>query len=181
MQSWEAATAKGAAVMLQADGRPVIGPGMGAHSHIRFTPSMYRPSSGPGQAPDEVLFHELVHASREMRGVFFRMPANKGYIDLEEYIAIILCNIYLSEKRQEVFVGTHDGSAILRGADADNFLHNVQRVDLPPTMVIQNFKDSQPKFYRALVDVPPARAKYNWIRQYDEEARKILNQNPRPG
>lgn len=179
MESWKAATARGSAVVIQSDGTPLMGAGSGAHSQIRFTPSMYHARSGPGQAPDEVLFHELVHASREMKGVFFRMPVNKGYLDLEEYLAIILCNVYLSEKRQQVFVGTHDGRAILRGADADNFLHNAQRVDIPPTMVIQNFKDSQPKFYRAIVNVPPARAKYNWVRQYEEEARKIANRLPR--
>ena len=178
---WIAATAKGAAGWLDGAGRPVIGSGAGTHAEIRYTPRMYHPSDGPGQAPDEVLFHELVHASREMKGVFFRMPAGNGYEDLEEYIAIILCNIYLSEKRQEVFVGNHNGTMILRGTDADNFLYNSQNVDTRSTMVIQNFKDSQPEFYRDVVKVPPARAKYNWIRQYDEEATRLWNQFHKSG
>jgi hypothetical protein len=112
-----------------------------------------------------------------MAGVFFRMPAGNGYDDLEEYIAIILSNIYLSEKREEVFVGNHKGTMILRGADADNFLSNSQHVDTRPTMVIQNFKDSQPGFYQDVVKVP---AKYNWVRQYDDEAKRLWKQFHRP-
>jgi Effector protein len=185
---WIAATAKGAAGWLDAGGRPVIGTGTGTGSEVRYTPGMLHPIDGdPAWAPDEVLFHELVHASREMRGVFFRMPVNKGYDDLEEYIAIILCNIYLSEKGQETFRGNHrsrtfspDYFMSLRGADANNFLTNSQRVDTRPTMVIQNFKDSQPEFYRDVVNLPPGRPKYNWVKQYDQEATKLVNQVRKP-
>jgi hypothetical protein len=173
---WIAATTRGATAWLDNAGRPVIGTGAGTSCEVRYTPSMYHASDGPGEAPDEVLFHELVHASRNMKGVSFRMPVNKGYDNLNEYIAIILCNIYLSEKLQEVFVGTHRGSAILRGAEAANFLYNSQNVDVRPTMAIQNFKDSQPEFYRDVANLPPGRPKYNWVQQYDREARKIANQ-----
>jgi hypothetical protein len=177
---WIAATAKGTAAWLDGAGRPVIGSGAGTNAEIRYTPRMYHSSAGPERTPDRILFHEFVHASRLMKGVFFRMPAGNGYDDLEEYIAIILSNIYLSEKRQEVFVGNHKGTMILRGADADNFLSNSQHVDTRPTMVIQNFKDSQPEFYRDVVNVPPDRAKYNWVRQYDEEATRLWNQFHKP-
>jgi len=89
-----------------------------------------------------------------------QMPVNKGYDNIEEYLAVVLSNIYLSDKGQDVFRGNH-GSAMLRGADADNFLHNSQNVDVRPTMFIQNFKDCQPAFYQALVDLPAWRPKYN--------------------
>jgi hypothetical protein len=178
---WIAATEKGAAGWLDNAGKPVIGTGAGTSSEVRYTPSMYRASQGPGRAPDEILFHELVHASREMRGVFFRMPVNEGYDDLEEYIAIILCNIYLSEKLQDKFVANHKGARPLRGADADNFLYNSQHVDVRPTMVIQKFKDSQQEFYWDVANLPPDRPKYNWVRQYDQEARKLAIQFRKPG
>ncbi len=180
---WIAATAKGAPGFVDdGAGRPVIGTGGGTNSQVRYTPSLYHASDGPGRAPDEVLFHELVHASRIMRGAFFPMPVNERYDQLEDYLAIILTNIYLSEKGQDVFRGAHRGG-ILRGADADNFLHNSQRVDVPPTMVIQKFKDTQPEFYWDVVDVnrlarrPP---NYNWVRQYDQEAQKLANQSRKP-
>jgi Effector protein len=190
--TWRAAIAKGTPVPLgtaaggvarNVFGLPVPGYGDGTNALIWFTPDMYDPKHRPrkpGYRPDEVLVHELVHASRIMRGVMNFMPVNKGYDDLEEYIATILANIYLSEKGQTVFAGNHGTSVILRGAAADNFLHNSQNVDVPPTMVIQNFKDYQPDFYRALANLPAWRPKYNWVRQYDQESRALAAQNKKP-
>jgi hypothetical protein len=186
-KTWQAATAKGAP-MPDSDGGPkrddagklVLGTGEGSNALIWYTPGMYsdkRRPSGPGHQPDEVLFHELVHASRQMRGVMNEMPVNKGYDDLEEYLAEVLSNIYLSDKGQTVFSGNHGGSVILKGPDADNFLHNSQNVDVRPTMLIQNLKDYQLSFYQALVKLPDWRPKYNWVRQYDREWRALAAQN----
>jgi Effector protein len=161
-------------------GRPIFGTGRGTNSVIWYTPGMFteeRRPSGPGWQPDEVLFHELVHATRDMRGVMNDMPVNKGYDNLEEYLAEVLTNIYLSDKGQTVFSGNHGGSVILRGADADNFLHNSQKVDVPPTMLIQNLKDYQLSFYQGLVGLPAWRPKYNWVKQYDQEWRALAARN----
>jgi hypothetical protein len=148
---------------------PEAGTGAETSSEIRYTPSMYHASDGPGEAPDEFLFHELVHASRDMRGVAYNGPVNRNYDNLDEYIAIILQNIYLSEKGQVVFRGSHRRGRVhlLRGADADRFLLNPQHVSMSPARVIQNFKDTQPEFYRDVVNLPPGRPKYNWVKEFD--------------
>jgi hypothetical protein len=44
-------------------------------------------------------------------------------------------------------------------------------------MLIQNFKDYQPSYYQALVDLPVWRPKYNWVKQYDQEWRAFAAQN----
>jgi hypothetical protein len=190
IEQWKAATARGAPmadgkgwVIRDDSGRPMVGNGDGANSLIWYTPGMWdgkRRPTGPAHQPDEVLYHELVHASREMRGVRTDFLVNKGYDNLEEYLAVVLTNIYLSEKGQTVFAGNHGGSVTLQGEDADNFLHNAQNVDVRPTMLIQNLKDYQPEFYRALASLPPWRPKYNWVRQYDEESRALERQNRNP-
>ena len=51
--------------------------------------------------PDEVLFHELVHAARYLGGDFKKTPIPKmpEYDNEEEYFAVLITNIYISEKR----------------------------------------------------------------------------------
>ena len=128
----------------------------------------------PGNAPDEVLYHELVHASRLVNGVYDRVPVNQKYDDEEEYLAIVLTNIYMSEKGQWRFVGDHkDG--ILEGRDAIGFLNNAQHVDMPPIRLIENFRNSQRMFYEKLAHLPPYRPKYNWVRQYDLDRPRYLH------
>jgi hypothetical protein len=55
-----------------------------------------------------------------------QMPVNKGYDNIEEYLAVVLTNIYMSDKGQDVFRANHVSGTTMRGADADNFLHNSQ-------------------------------------------------------
>jgi len=60
-------------------------------------------------------------------------------------------------------------TAVLHDGDADWFLRNVQRVNLSPRKLIENFKWSEPTFYNAFARLPPNRPKFNPVRQYDEE------------
>lgn len=54
--------------------------------------------SFPGWGPDEVLFHEMVHAARMVGGDIDQVPLGGGYDDEEEYFGILVTNIYESEK-----------------------------------------------------------------------------------
>jgi Effector protein len=158
-----------------------VGEGGGSDSTIEFTPGMYTGSimAREAKAPDEVLFHELVHASRQMRGVEDSIPVNAGYADQEEYLAVVLTNIYLSEKGQWRFRASHGhwgddevpkgANALLQGGDADWFIRNVQHVNLSPRQLMENFKRSQPRFFDALAHLPPERPKFNPVRQYFKE------------
>ena len=58
--------------------------------------------------PDDTLVHELLHSLREMRGQLNLVPTRTtGYENQEEYFAILLQNIYASEKGLTIFRGNH--------------------------------------------------------------------------
>ena len=62
---------------------------------------------GPGDAPDDTLFHELAHATRMMHGRMTHLPivGRGGYGNIEEYFATVITNIYLSDKGQTALRG----------------------------------------------------------------------------
>ncbi len=72
------------------------GTGKGSDVKIEHSPSRYM-----ARLPDEGLFHELVHGLREMEGAFHAIPTTKGHVDWkdeEEWLAILLTNVYTSAK-----------------------------------------------------------------------------------
>jgi hypothetical protein len=87
--------------------------GKGANTIVVFRPERWAggtkyPSGfeGPGSAADEILIHELVHASRYVRGVAnpcFGAPS--GWDDYEEFIAITMCNVFSSQTRRKLRFG----------------------------------------------------------------------------
>jgi hypothetical protein len=148
----------------------------GSDSAISFTPYMWNRDgtpgtsgySGPGSKADEVLFHELVHATRDMRGVDSKTKVNQGYHNEEEYIAVVLTNIYLAEKNQRDLRANHDGHATLpRPRD---FLKNPQHVDMSPVTLLQNFERAQGDFYLALANIPEGKAWWNPVRELDHSS-----------
>jgi hypothetical protein len=84
--------------------------GSGADVLIPFDPDQSVPGcmDAPGAKPrigdddDMVLLHELVHALREMDGALNPIPFNKTpcqlYLDEEEFYAILVQNVYISER-----------------------------------------------------------------------------------
>ncbi|OAI54568.1 hypothetical protein AYO44_03220 [Planctomycetaceae bacterium SCGC AG-212-F19] len=79
-----------------------LGTGVGADAFIFFRRQDWDGSDGPATLPDEVLFHEMVHALRIMGGKScYRLPVGlRQYQTEEEFFAILLANIYISEKAQ---------------------------------------------------------------------------------
>jgi Effector protein len=154
-----------------------IDPATGKNIHgddvfVEFSPDAFtrggasRPA-GPGMDPDDVLFHELVHATRQLAGVVYFMPVNQNYDNEEEYLAIVLSNIYIRNKRRDnPLRGDHD-SGILR--DPDHFLDNVQRVDLEPRMLLERFRLHQALFFKDLADIDFSITSFNPVKQYDDE------------
>jgi hypothetical protein len=78
----------------------------------------------PGMLRDEVLLHELVHSGRLLDGfaqVSHKLAPNPddvapyanadsaAYENIEEFMTILVSNIYLSEKGQKVFRASHGG------------------------------------------------------------------------
>jgi hypothetical protein len=84
---------------------PTMGTGKGTDVKMHFSPDTWKhaPCAGTyiGTKPDEVLLHEMVHALREMQGLFNPWPTTgtiAGYKDEEEFLAVVIANVYLSAK-----------------------------------------------------------------------------------
>jgi hypothetical protein len=73
----------------------------GANSFIRQEAATVNPTKfgGVGMEPADVLFHELVHAVRRLKGVTDRTPTvTTDYVSLEEFTAVLVTNIVISER-----------------------------------------------------------------------------------
>ncbi|WP_163153136.1 M91 family zinc metallopeptidase [Bradyrhizobium uaiense] len=170
----------------------VVGKGGGANCDVLFSPEKAEllrkkfkkahHGHAPAMATDEVLYHELVHASRMIAGVMNFAPADHWYQDSEEYLAVILTNIYVSDKGGpplfRAFYGPTEGP--YKGKDpapddalweAAVFLDNPQNTSPSPVQIIERFRLSQPDLYWRLAHLPPMGGlvrKYNWIYWYDQ-------------
>jgi hypothetical protein len=145
------------------------GLGKGLDAAVEFSPEMFGPGSemtGPGSERDEVLFHEMVHASRMMRGRMFALPVSQGYTNEEEYISVVLTNVYMSEKGQRTFRANHEfpSKTLLH---PEKFLDNVQGVDMAPLVLIERFRLNTPDFYRAFAAIEATSAPFNPIRDFE--------------
>jgi len=92
------------AVLLDGKGNQWTGTGEGSEADISFTPRNWTRYCGQqkkghkcGAHSDEVLFHEMIHATRELRGVFNPVPLGYFYDTEEEFFAILIANLYASE------------------------------------------------------------------------------------
>jgi hypothetical protein len=81
-----------------------VGTGKGSDATVFFTP-IDGPSAAPGtkglcgEANDDLLLHELIHAIRIMQGKDNPVPTDdKHYDNQEEWLAILVTNVYMSEK-----------------------------------------------------------------------------------
>lgn len=142
------------------DGKPFCyashGHGGGSDVQIFFTARRHR-----GREPaDEVLLHELMHATRKVRGVLYRMPMHGSYGNQEEFLAVLAANMYRSEKRKEPF--DYHGGAINPATFLD---------DTASRAVLAGLRADQPAFFAALARVEVA---FNPIRQVDVEYRALM-------
>ena len=82
------------------------GTGLGSDTKVWFSPDILEKAPcagrGPGSASDEALLHELVHALRHMQGLLNPHPTEDGmigYLNEEEFLAIVATNVYISASR----------------------------------------------------------------------------------
>ena len=148
-------SADGALVCLQ--GAPK---GAGSSVDIYFAASRATGNDGP----DDALLHELVHASRKVKGIVHRIPVNGGYKNLEEFLANLITNIYKSERRQRLY--DYEGAPINHGAYLD-------KPPLIPTArsLLEHFHRRQGTLFAALAAIGPTVAAFNPVRQLDAESR----------
>jgi hypothetical protein len=143
------------------------GTGAGANAIIFFSAGTFTDTVYTGvstnEPADEVLFHELAHATRTIRGIETHIPVEgrPNFGNIEEYFATVITNIYTSEKgKDDRLRGVYapgkanppkDWSVM---QDPDSFYDNVDKVSIPPDDMMDMFKRTQPHFYQALAHLP---------------------------
>ncbi len=101
-----------------------LGTGTGSTATVRFTAQDHLGGTLPGDPPDEVLLHEMVHGLRDMRGqgrctatpssVILPKPYQSAYDNFEEFAAILVTNVYRSECKRPGLRKDHSGNQALR-------------------------------------------------------------------
>jgi len=130
--NWSNATPKGQTVLIcggpnqgQQNGT-LVGDGTGSDVVVSFSPAMWVPgdvkaafgaanASGPGVGKDEILLHEMIHGMRQMGGTArcALVPDNPGMDTVEEFMAIVISNVYRSEMNLPGLRADHWGFAPL--------------------------------------------------------------------
>jgi hypothetical protein len=87
-------------------GDTVTGLGGGTDGMVLFDPATIR-RYFTGAAPDDALFHELIHAKHAMEGRVQHSPTHDAYDTQEEFIAVLATDIFLSDKGAFVLRGSH--------------------------------------------------------------------------
>jgi hypothetical protein len=176
------------------------GTGKGANIVVFFSAQTWKDKSvkrGPGHLPDEVLYHELVHASRQIHGKMTRQPMaeGKGFPNIEEYFATVITNIYMSDKLETRLRGYYDHDFLRQEyrhwkmsgediaiifdplpvdwnlmKDPDAFYDNPDNLSISPRQLMDIFRLKQPSFYRALAHLPQGRPLFNPARRHFDEA-----------
>jgi hypothetical protein len=96
------------------------GTSKGSSVHIPYSPSEWSPLGAlgkMGEARDDVLVHELFHALRVMQAKFNPVPTEDSHQDNEEeWLAILITNIYMAEKGDYPLRANHHGASPLAEA-----------------------------------------------------------------
>ena len=137
-----------------------VASGDGGRAQIFYTTSR---ATGADSA-DEVLLHELVHAGRQMRGVFHKFAMTGGYKNQEEFVAELVENIYRSEKGRRP---TLYGGALMTNPGA--FLDS--GISPPPRTVIAGLRSDEPVLFAALAQIETP---FNPVRQVDLENKAYI-------
>ena len=107
---------------------------------------------------DEVLLHELVHALRMVSGVEYGRSVTGGYGNQEEFLAVLVTNMYRSNKGLPLF------DYALNPIQASTFLDT--NITPTPRELIRSLRDKQPSLFAALKSV---QAPFSPVRQYFDE------------
>ena len=177
--------AKGAPIPNLYGGRET-GTGAGASVVIYYsvgtwTDALYTDVSvgGAGFQPDEVLFHELVHATRIIRGkkTSVTVEGRPNFGNIEEYFATVIANIYLSEKGKDLRGAYAPDSAdppkdwsVMK--DQDGFYRNNDGLSMPPDRLMDTFQRTQMLFYHDLARLPTP-PRFNPVRTHFKRNQKI--------
>lgn len=133
-----------------------IGTGRGAETVVEFHPAGFleaarrRSAKSAGQTPDVVLLHELTHAMRGARGLQNNrsMYGDLSMSNYEEFCALLVENVYRSERKQKLRLSHGSRPATDAQADSDFEFYKRYAPD------IDHWHDVQGDFFRAMAGVP---------------------------
>lgn len=176
------------------------GTGKGTNVVLFFSAETWKTAAapkGPGFKSDEVLFHELVHITRMIRGrlTLEKVEGKGGYGNIEEYFATVISNVYLSDKGEADLRGFYSNDFMRENRtrvkiddeeilvvtdplpkdwsvmkDPGKFYDNVDNLSIPPRQLMQMFKDKQSDFYFALAHLPETKPRFNPVGQHFRES-----------
>jgi hypothetical protein len=144
-----------------------IGTGGGSSVRLHFSPDLPYSNDGVvGSDPDEVMFHEMVHALRMLQGELQAVPTgatDDDYDNVEEFLAVLVTNLYMSEKDPHgPLRASHNGFSALRAEEStsDGFLLN----NMENLFWIQRLYPSEMRYFHTLAQ--NRKPKFNPIREY---------------
>jgi hypothetical protein len=156
----------------------VWGSGKGSDVHIRFTPRLYSNPGGPkspcdnggvyGKRTEQILFHEMIHALRQMSGHDLGFPSEdqlRNYDNDEEFLVIVVTNVFISafgSSFNTSLRADHHGHKPLTPPEntSKGFLGNDENLDTLMTYYNEEFL-----LYQYLALVPDSVAQFNPFRE----------------
>ncbi len=153
------------------------------HSMVRFTPTLGRSPCAeevrkkrPASLPHEVLFHELVHSLRRVsgkrQGASLKGSALAGHGNQEEFIAVLVTNIFISDFTNRSKSGLREewtGHAPLDAALAESYRYF--QLGTKAYNLIANFCEDNPGFTKMLSKV---RARFNPLAAFYQNQHKAF-------
>lgn len=131
--------------------------GTGTSVDMFYTPR--RADDQTNKAADDVLLHELVHATRYARGVLSQnTPVGGGYENQEEFFGNTVQMIYRSERKRPIF--DYVGNPL----DPRTFLD--KKLVPSPRVLLDKFRGQQQTFFDALLKIDAA---FNPMRELDRQ------------
>jgi hypothetical protein len=151
-----------------------VGTGEGSNATIHFTPRHFGNACGPksscdrgglyGRYPEEVLFHEMVHAFRQVSGRDLGRPSGDRYDNEEEFLAIVVTNVFISAfGRNDSLRAGHESFAPLLYPQntSQGFLDNPDNMER-----LTRYYNEELELYQKLYLIPDDAAHFNPFRQF---------------
>jgi hypothetical protein len=145
----------------------------GWNALVRFNPDMWTAAAvaqvgfiakpadfvkAPGVGRDEILLHEMVHGLRQIRGTTdSHTPADSPNMDtVEEFMAIVVSNVYRSELKRPGLRADHHGFSALPAAQENPsvFLSRAGKSGESNLSRMKQFKKDNPDFFEDLKKSP---------------------------